>query len=160
MREYFRIANQCAEHISSQFKEPIKIVLEKIMRPLFLYEKKKYAYKEWLSPEGPTEGIKYKGLSIIRRDYCSLVQEICNQIFEILMSMKENAIEEAIKFTIESIQGLLDGKVPIEKLILSTALKGTYKIKGKHVVWYSGLCTLHDTIKERGHAKRDPCSKC
>ncbi len=87
MKENFRLSKECAEKISAIFKSPIKLEFEKVMFPFFLYQKKRYAYKEWVSYMKPNE-VEYKGLSLIRRDYCPYVKEVCDRIFKILMNDK------------------------------------------------------------------------
>lgn len=133
MKENFRLATECAETITKTFKKPIDLEFEKFMYPFFLYQKKRYAYQEWTSPEAPHDNLEYKGIQIVRRDNCKYVKEVCGNIFNILM--KERDKEKAIKYTQDSIDNLLNGNVPIEKLILSKQLTGSYKIGGKLEKW-------------------------
>jgi hypothetical protein len=97
MKEIFRISKECAEKISKRFKSPIKLEFEKVMFPFFLYAKKRYAYKEWICAEKPNN-VEYKGLSLVRRDYCPYVKDVCDRIFRILMNDK-NSIKEITEFT-------------------------------------------------------------
>jgi DNA polymerase delta subunit 1 len=194
MKENFRLAQECADRITKTFKKPIDLEFEKFMYPFFLYQKKRYAYQEWTEPDKPHENLEYKGLSVVRRDYCPYVKEVCHTLFEILMKgiketieyskkkiekldkkqkitgiSKENeiqelkerievlkkvskkvllekidvtnsigntsVIEEAIVYVKGAIKFLFEGKVPIEKLIISNSLRGTYKHESKDVHW-------------------------
>lgn len=85
MKEIFDISKEVANSISSKFKFPIKLAFEKVMFPFFLYRKKRYAYKEWLNPNVPNN-VEYKGLSMIRRDFCPYIKTVCDRIFRLLMS--------------------------------------------------------------------------
>lgn len=84
MKETFRLSKECAQKISSIFKFPIQLEFEKVMFPFFLYQKKRYAYKEWIDYTKPNK-VEFKGLSIVRRDYCPYIKEVCVRIFKILM---------------------------------------------------------------------------
>lgn len=93
MKENFRISAECAHRISTEYKHPIKLEFEKIMLPFFIYKKKRYAYVEWLVPEISNE-VEYKGLSVVRRDFCEYVSIVCKRIFRILMHDKSIKIVE------------------------------------------------------------------
>ena len=175
MKEQFRIAQECADEISKHFKEPIHLEFEKIMYPFFLYEKKRYAYQEWLSYKGPSTDLCYKGIAIIRRDYCPYVKEVSSELFEILMRLykddpryNENiniedaqkiAQDIAVKYVQNAINNLLNDKVPIESLIISKSLKNKYKIDSQDIKWYNGLCKIHRNEKEIGQICNN-CDKC
>ncbi len=157
MKEQFRLAQECSEYITKQFKNPIKLEFEKIMFPFFLYEKKRYAYMEWKNPDKPNENLEYKGIATIRRDYCPYVKEVCNHIFEILMKNKtKESIDNAIIYTKESISDLFNNKVPINKLLISKSLKELYKCNGRDIKWCNGICSIHDYEK----LENTPCKEC
>jgi DNA polymerase delta subunit 1 len=161
MKEQFRISQECADKITKKFKEPIKLEFEKIMYPFFLYEKKRYAYMKWVKPEKPSEELEYKGIAVVRRDYCPYVKEVCETIFEILMkSDRQGSSDAIIKKAVEYLKKIIDdlftNKVPIEKLIISKSLKDTYKIEGRDVKWYNGFCPVHTQEKEECQI----CSEC
>ncbi len=133
MKENFRLAKECAGRITKTFKKPIDLEFEKVMMPFFLYAKKRYAYQEFLTPEKPTEELQFKGIQIVRRDNCQYVKEVCITLFDILMREKNQA--KAIEYAKDSIDKLLNGDVPIEKLILSKSLKATYKNGEEQIPW-------------------------
>jgi len=180
MTEQFRISQEAAEYVSSHFKDPIRMEFEKTMMPFFLYAKKRYAYQEWIpkpiangfEKPKPSKDLQYKGLSIVRRDFCPLIKEVCGNLFDILMKSYKNdpkynenmseieaqnlAKELAISYVQEAIRNLLDNKVPIEKLIITKSLRDTYKIDGMGIKWSNGLCREHNFEKEKGF----PCKNC
>lgn len=154
MKENFRLAIECADVITKTFKKPIYLEFEKFMYPFFLYQKKRYAYQEWTEPEGPHDNLEYKGIQIVRRDNCKYVKEVCKRIFNILM--KERDQDKAIKYTEEAIINLLNGNVPVEKLVLSKALKGSYKVDGKLEKWTNPNINMAHVKLAQKLAKIDP----
>lgn len=79
-----------------------------------------------LYEDNPTE-CKRKSMGIVlkRRDNAPIVKEIYGGIIDILM--KEKDIEKASDFLNKSIKELIDGKVPLSKLIITKSLRGNYK---------------------------------
>lgn len=171
MKEQFRLSKECADRITKTFKKPIDLEFEKVMYPFFLYEKKRYAYQEWEEVEHPHDNLEFKGLSVVRRDYCTYTKEVCIQLFNILMrgtvdelystsevcpsclkplfvhswyteekpeivrSTNQGDVMWAVSYAQKAIKDLFDGKVPIEKLIISNSLAATYKVDGKEIPW-------------------------
>lgn len=158
MKENFRIAQECADKISQEFKRPIELEFEKVMFPFFLYKKKRYAYKEWTRPDKPNH-IEYKGISVVRRDYCKYVKNVLIGNFDILMNEYDK--EKAYNFTRSSIEDLLLKEIiPIDDLVLTKSLKNQYKIRINNQTietnWKNGICSIHMCQKEQGQ----PCLKC
>lgn len=129
MKENFRLAKECAERITKTFKKPIDLEFEKFMYPFFLYEKKRYAYQEWTEPERPHLELEYKGLSVVRRDYCQYVKEVCNTLFEILMKGLKDTTEN-FKKKAEKLSTKPDKEDEIEALTnrISVLLKISEKV--------------------------------
>lgn len=71
------------------------------------------------------EKVDIKGLQMVRRDNTPYVREVCKEILDVMFESNkpDDAIELAKKRAVE----LLDGRVPMEKLILSQKLSGSYK---------------------------------
>ena len=65
------------------------------------------------------------GLSIKRRDSCDYLKDVYGDILNILM--QGNNVEDAIKYLETALQNLIDGKVSMDKLMITKALKGYYK---------------------------------
>lgn len=131
MKANFKLAEECADYCTRQFKPPIELAFEKYMYPLMLFAKKRYAYKEWLVPDKPNNEINYKGLQLVRRDTCRYVKEELNEVFEIIMNQtsKESAERESLPYIRKSIKNLLDGNIDINKLTLSKQLKSKYALR-------------------------------
>lgn len=152
MKENFRISKECAEKITNNFKKPIQLEFEKIMYPFFLYEKKRYAYKNWVQYEHPEDELEYKGLAIKRRDSCPYVKTVCGRLFEILMSGNdEKNLIEAKNYAYNSLNDLYNGKVPIKELVMSNSLKDIYKYKGRDINWTKKI-KIQNGVDENGNA--------
>lgn len=182
MRDQWEMGEACARTISSKFKRPINIELEKFMYPFALFEKKRYVYAEWAKQGKNLFGftrkrdedgrltdqveIECKGMSLVRREYCDYAKEVCTKILEILMEIhhfesENSSIQRAADYTVGALEDLFAGKVPMKKLIMSQSLAGVYKLRDNHnvthsVKWYKGLCKVHGEEKERG----EPCGRC
>ena len=155
MTENFRLAEECAKFCSDQFKPPIELEFEKYMRPLALFAKKRYAYKEWTQPEKPHEEIEYKGIQIVRRDFCNYVKERMSNILEVIMNCNTN--EEAMGLAVRqariAIKDLLDGNVDIDKLTLSKQLNAKYTVRKNNIsteYTWSGWSTNTPQDKRKG----------
>ncbi len=132
MQETFRLSKECAKTISAIFKFPIQLEFEKVMFPFFLYEKKRYAYKEWIDPTKPNK-IEFKGLSIVRRDYCPYIKEVCVRIFKILMN--DTYVDIFIKDENTEFQPDPEGYVCDSETIVERAERDTKIVnKGKFIV--------------------------
>jgi len=116
-----------AEACTRLFKAPNNLELEKVYCPYFLYSKKRYAAKMYEKKDSEIvfQKIDVKGLQVIRRDNCPYVREVCTKILSHILdgSDPRPAIAEA-KLAAKL---LLDGKVPMEKLVMSKSLAGEYK---------------------------------
>ena len=75
--------------------------------------------------------LKYMGLSLKRRDSCDYLKDVYGGILNILMKQTDNGavnnIQLAIEFLDKSLNDLIDGRVPMDKLTLTRALRGDYK---------------------------------
>ena len=110
------IAQDAGELCSKFLKPPMCLEYEKTLMPFILLSKKRYV--GILYEDEPTNGyLKYMGLSIKRRDSCDYLKDTYGEIINILMQ-KQN-IEQAIEYLNNSLQRLIDGNVPMEKLSIT-----------------------------------------
>ena len=134
------LGEQAAKQITGLFKPPNNLELEKIYCPYFLYSKKRYAAKMWVKEGDEMEmsKIDIKGLQVVRRDSCPFVRDVCQRVIE--MNMESEDPREYVK---EMADMLINGQVPIERLILSKRLGDSYKSSNlAHVA-------VRDKMKER-----------
>ena len=147
--ESFAIGEEAGEWVTVElnkdvhYKGVIDLEFEKVYCPYLLASKKRYAglmheKREQVTGEKkPT--IDIKGLQVVRRDNCHIVKEVCNGIIHQLLI--EQNIEEAKNVVLKVVDDLMNGKVPIDKLILSksmgnvkfiTQADGTIQIKSTY----------------------------
>ena len=121
----FKKAEFAAKEISKTFKKPIELEFEKYMFPLILVAKKRYMYLEWTKPEKHNGEIEAKGVELVRRDNCGYVKETLDAVLTPIMF--ENNLKKGKEQAEIYIDRLLNGEVPIKKLILSKNLRNDYK---------------------------------
>ena len=116
---------QNAAHLCTQWlKPPMELTYEKTLMPFVLLSKKRYV--GMLYETDPNKGkMKYMGLSLKRRDSCDYLKDTYGGILNILM--KEHNISKSIDFLNSSLQNLIDGKVSMDKLMITKALRSDYK---------------------------------
>ena len=140
------IAQDAAKLCSQWLKPPMELSYEKTLMPFILLSKKRYV--GMLYETDPNKGkMKYMGLAIKRRDSCDYLKDVYGGILNILM--KENNIQKAIDFLNLSLENLICGKVPMDKLTMTRQLKSDYKKPDQ---------IAHNVLANR-IGKRDPGNK-
>ena len=116
---------QDAAHLCSQWlKPPMDLSYEKTLMPFILLSKKRYVGMLYETDANKGK-MKYMGLSIKRRDSCDYLKDTYGGILNILM--KEHNIEKSIQFLNTSLDNLIQGNVPMDKLTITKALRSDYK---------------------------------
>jgi DNA polymerase elongation subunit (family B) len=119
------IAQDAANLCTQWLKPPMALAYEKTLMPFILLSKKRYV--GMLYEEDPNKGkLKYMGLSLKRRDSCDYLKDVYGGILNILMKEQAN-VQNAINFLDKSLKELIEGKVPMDKLMITKALRGDYK---------------------------------
>lgn len=98
--------------------------MEKVLLPFFLFGKKRYASVVFTGPDSKGK-MDSKGLQLVRRDSVPFVREVSKDILHLLMH--ERNVKGAYLRAREAANALVDGKIPMEKLVLSKSLKKDYK---------------------------------
>jgi len=116
---------QEAGHLASSFlKPPHDLEYEKTFMPFCLLSKKRYV--GMLYETDPNKCYrKSMGIVLKRRDNAPIVKDIYGGIIDILM--KSKGIETAANFLKESLDDIVNKRVPIEKLIITKSLRSGYK---------------------------------
>jgi DNA polymerase elongation subunit (family B) len=118
------LAQEAADLCTKFLKPPMKLEYEKTLMPFILLSKKRYV--GMLYEEDPKVGyMKFMGLSLKRRDSCDYLKDVYGGILNILM--KDNDISKAIDYLQLSLDNLIKGKVSMDKLAITKALRGYYK---------------------------------
>jgi len=131
-----------AEQCTKLFKAPNDLELEKVYCPYFLYSKKRYAAKMYERKGDAVvfKKIDVKGLQVVRRDSCPYVRETLKKLLEMVLESSDPVpVVEAAR---EAARILMNGQVPMEKLLMSKQLAADYKVKMAHV-------EVRDKIKAR-----------
>jgi DNA polymerase elongation subunit (family B) len=140
------IAQQTAQLCTHFLKSPMELAYEKTLMPFILLSKKRYV--GMLYETNPNKGkMKYMGLSLKRRDSCDYLKDTYGNIIKMLMS-GEN-VTTTIDYLNRAMSDLVDGRVPIDKLILTRSLRSDYKNPNQ---------IAHKVLADR-IGKRDPGNK-
>ena len=119
------IAQDVAKLCTQYLKSPMELTYEKTLMPFILLSKKRYVGMLFENEAKGDGKLKFMGLSIKRRDSCDFLKETYGKILSILM--KEQNVLMAVDYLRETLQQLIDGLVPLEKLIITRALRSDYK---------------------------------
>jgi DNA polymerase delta subunit 1 len=135
---------------SSKFKKFLKpphdLEYEKTFHPFILISKKRYCAMKY--EHDPTKcKFNSMGIALKRRDNAPIVKTIYGGVIDIIM--KKQDINESINFLTTSIQQFIDGKFPLEDLIISKSLRADYKDPTR---------IAHKALAER-MGERDPGNK-
>jgi DNA polymerase elongation subunit (family B) len=140
------LAQQAGALATKFLKHPHDLEYEKTFLPFCLLSKKRYVGMLY---EFNAHKCYRKSMGIVlkRRDNAPIVKDIYGGIIDILM--KEKNIGNARQFLDQYLQRLVDGKIPIEKLIITKALRSGYKNPNQ---------IAHKVLADR-MGKRDPGNK-
>jgi DNA polymerase elongation subunit (family B) len=116
---------QEAGHLASSFlKCPHDLEYEKTFMPFCLLSKKRYVGMLYETDPNKCKR-KEMGIVLKRRDNAPIVKDIYGGIIDILM--KQQDIGMAMQFLKSSLQNIVDGKFPMDKLIITKSLRSGYK---------------------------------
>lgn len=135
----WKLGERASKEISSLFRSPNKLELEKVYCPYFLYSKKRYAAKMWVEKTSPSSGLReivfdkidVKGLQIVRRDSCKFVRDTCKKLLETVLESSDPVT--VVNMAREAKGELLEGKVSMSELVLTKSLADSYKVPMPHV---------------------------
>jgi DNA polymerase elongation subunit (family B) len=138
---------QRAGALATKFlKNPHDLEYEKTFMPFCLLSKKRYVGMLYeLNPDKAYR--KDMGIVLKRRDNAPIVKDIYGGVIDILM--KEQVVYKAIDFVKQSLQDVIDGKFPQQKLIITKSLQSYYK---------NPMQIAHNVLAMR-IAERDPGNK-
>jgi DNA polymerase elongation subunit (family B) len=140
------LAQQAGELATKFLKNPHDLEYEKTFMPFCLLSKKRYVGMLYeLDPHKCKR--KSMGIVLKRRDNAPIVKDVYGGIIDILM--KEKKVESAAAFLTSFLQKIVDGKIIMNKLIITKSLKSDYKNPEQ---------IAHKVLADR-IGKRDPGSK-
>ncbi len=142
IRESIETAKEIQVEVNKEFKPPIFIEFEKVMCPLILKDKKKYAALYWTNWEKPSK-INVMGLESKRRDACKLLQNTQNDVFKkiFIMDQSDKTTDEerwdnAVTVVQDAVKKLYNNDFDIGELIITKGYskpKEQYKTKQVHI---------------------------
>ena len=119
-----KLAEAAAHHVTAMFPEAIVLEYENTFRQGIFISKKHYVTNAQESPDQPPK--RYvKGVPPVRRDFCTFQQKTYSRVVDALLQTGEAAA--GLRVLEQAIRGLIEGKVPLEDLVLTKSLKGQYK---------------------------------
>ena len=140
------IAQEACHQVSKVLKQPHDFEYEKTFMPFCLLSKKRYVSIKY--EFDPTKGKRNEmGIVLKRRDNAPIVKDVYGGVIDILM--KEKNIKKAIDYVHQCLQDLVEGNVPIEKLIITKSLRSFYK---------NPQCIAHKVLADR-IGEREPGNK-
>ena len=121
----------------------IKLEFEKILHPLILYKKKRYAGLCVEDPKKPPK-VMAKGLELVRKDACQIVKMAQRQVIDLLL--KEKDVDRAKCVMIEALKSILEIPKggPFACIKQSKSLRSTYKDETSQI-----HCVVRDLMKQR-----------
>jgi len=118
------IAQIACHQVSKVLKQPHDFEYEKTYMPFCLLSKKRYVAIKYEFDH--TKGKRNEmGIVLKRRDNAPIVKDVYGGVIDILMKNKN--IQQAINYVNTCLQDLVDGNVPVEKLIITKSLRSFYK---------------------------------
>jgi DNA polymerase elongation subunit (family B) len=140
------IAQEACHNVSKFLKHPHDFEYEKTFLPFCLLSKKRYV--GILYETDPKKGKrKEMGIVLKRRDNAPIVKDVYGGVIDILM--KDRDVKKAMEYVNKCLQDLVDGNVPMEKLIITKSLNSHYKNPQQ---------IAHKVLADR-IARRDPGNK-
>lgn len=107
---------------------PHDLEYEKTFWPLLLLAKKKYVGNMYEDDPGSFK-LKYMGIVLKRRDNAPIVRTVCKTLLDRLLNNLD--VRGAVENTVEVIDRVVDGRVPIEDLVITKTLRSEYKDRSK-----------------------------
>lgn len=117
------IAIEASAAFKLELKAPHDLEYEKTFWPFVILSKKKYIGNLY---EHDVNKFKQKGMGIVlkRRDNANILKRVYGGIIDIILQHKELAV--ALEFLKTSLKELVAGKYPLEDLVITKTLRGTY----------------------------------
>jgi len=115
-------AQQIKRSVNKRYKR-LEIEIDAVFVRLMLLKKKKYAAIKVVDWNKRTFEHEFKGLDIVRRDWCGLAKEIGEQVLmKVLEEGKEDSVHWVHNFLAERAQEMDERRVPTERYVITKGL--------------------------------------
>ncbi len=137
---------EASKKFKAYLKPPHDLEMEKVFHPFILISKKRYCAMKY--ENDPKKGkFTSMGIALKRRDNAPIVKKVYGGVIDIIMQRQD--INESINFLQKSMTELIEGKYPLEDLIISKSLRADYKDPSR---------IAHKALADR-MGERDPGNK-
>ena len=117
----FEKGQEAETRLNEILPSPIKMEFEKILFPFIILTKKRYCGLVFEDSQDLTKSkILYKGISVVRRDFCAYTKKTLEEAMQIVFL--ERNIDKAYRHVQQSVQNLIEGRVSMESLVMSKTL--------------------------------------
>lgn len=116
---------RAAREIKPLLPPPQSLEYEKTLYPFIIFSKKRYVGN--LYEDDATKKPKQKSMGIVlkRRDNAPIVKHIYGGIIDTILNKSD--VQASVEFLRTELQKLVDGKFPLEDLVITKTLKAEYK---------------------------------
>lgn len=139
-------AIEASEKFKKLLKAPHDLEYEKTFWPFILFSKKRYCAYKYEKPDDKPK-MNSMGIALKRRDNAPIVKHIYGGCLDIILN--EHDIRKSVTFLKSNLHDLIDGKFPLEDLVITKSLRADYKDPEK---------IAHKVLAER-MGERDPGNK-
>lgn len=145
--ESIALGMKAADRITEQCRKPYVIGYEKTFYPFILFCRKRYVGMMYEDDAAAKPKRKSMGIVLKRRDNAPIVKEVFGGALDILL--EERDVRKAQAFVTQTLTRVLKHEVPLEKYVVSKALRDDYKNPDQ---------IAHRVLADR-MAERDPGNK-
>jgi DNA polymerase elongation subunit (family B) len=115
---------EASKKFKQYLKPPHDLEMEKVFHPFILISKKRYCALKY--ENNPKKGkLNSMGIALKRRDNAPIVKTVYGGVIDIIMHQQD--VDKSIEFLKDCIQKLIDGKYPLEDLVITKSLRADYK---------------------------------
>jgi len=126
LAESIRLGIAAGKRITDQCRRPYKIAYEKTFYPFILFCRKRYVGMKYEEDPNPAKAKRMSmGIVLKRRDNAPIVKDVFGGALDMLLQEKD--VRKAAAFVKQKLKDVIDQKVPLEKFVLSKALRDDYK---------------------------------
>jgi DNA polymerase elongation subunit (family B) len=118
------LAKEAGRLATMFLKPPHDLEYEKTFLPFILLSKKRYVGILYEEADKPCYR-NSMGIVLKRRDNAPIVKDVYGGVIDILM--KGNDVVKAVEFVKDSLSQLMQGRVPLDKLMITKSLRSGYK---------------------------------
>jgi DNA polymerase elongation subunit (family B) len=124
LKTSIKLAQEGSERFRKLLKKPHDLEYEKTFFPFIILSKKRYVGNKY---EMDDKKFKQNSMGIVlkRRDNANIVKHVYGGVLDIILN--ERDVKKSITFLNTCLTELIDGRVPLEQLVITKTLRGHYK---------------------------------